>query len=108
MAAGSSAAPSIPRRCSAISCWEALGELRYDLPTTAQISQAQLYAFTDYGKVYTIAPAVGTDASAHGASAGAGVRLGWAYFNADLQAAKAISGERNDWRFFFALARPRY
>jgi len=25
------------------------------------------------------------------------------YFNADLQAAKAISGERNDWRFFFAV-----
>ena len=85
-------------------CWQALGELRYDLLTTAQISQAQLYAFTDYGKVYTINPATGTDASAHGASAGAGLRLGvFQIFNADLQAAKAISGERNDWRFFFAV-----
>ena len=32
------------------SCFEAIGELRYDLPpTTPQITQAQLYAFTDYG-----------------------------------------------------------
>ena len=85
------------------SCWQALGELRYDLPTTMQISQAQLYAFTDYGQLYTREAAVGTDASTHGASAGAGLRLGvLKYFNVDLQAAKAISGERNDWRFFFA------
>jgi hemolysin activation/secretion protein len=87
------------------SCWEALGELRYDLPTTKQISQAQLYVFTDYGKLYTIDAAIGTDASPHGASAGAGLRLGvFQNFNADLQVAKAISGERNDWRFFFALS----
>jgi hemolysin activation/secretion protein len=85
------------------SCWEALGELRYDLPTTAQIPQAQLYGFADYGKVYTIEPATGTDASAHGASAGAGLRLALLdNFNTDLQAAKAIDGPRNDWRFFFA------
>ena len=85
-------------------CWQALGELRYDLPTTAQIPQAQLYGFSDYGKVRTIAPATGTDASAHGASAGAGLRLGlFNNFNADLQAAKAIAGPRNDWRFFFAV-----
>lgn len=85
-------------------CWQALGELRYDLPTTAQISQAQLYGFSDYGKVYTIEPAVGTNASAHGASTGAGLRLGlFENFNTDLQAAKAIAGPRNDWRFFFAV-----
>jgi hemolysin activation/secretion protein len=85
------------------SCWEALGELRYDLPTTPQISQLQLYGFTDYGRLYTIQPSVGTNASTHGASAGAGVRLALLkYFDADLQAAKAISGPRNDWRFFFA------
>jgi hemolysin activation/secretion protein len=86
------------------SCWEALGELRYDLPPAVpQIEQAQLYAFTDYGRLYTREPAVGTDASTHGASAGAGLRLAvLKNFNADLQAAKAISGERNDWRFFFA------
>jgi len=87
------------------SCWEALGELRYDLPPAVpQIEQAQLYAFTDYGRLYTREPAVGTDASTHGASAGAGLRLAvLKNFNADLQAAKAISGERNDWRFFFAV-----
>jgi hemolysin activation/secretion protein len=86
-------------------CWQALGELRYDLPTNAQITQAQLYGFTDYGKVYTIEPAVGTDASAHGASAGAGLRLGlFQYLNTDLQVAKAISGVRDDWRFFFAVS----
>jgi len=84
-------------------CWQALGELRYDLPTTAQIPQAQLYGFSDYGKVYTIEPATGTDASAHGASAGAGLRLALLNnFNTDLQAAKAVGGPRNDWRFFFA------
>ena len=86
-------------------CWQALAEVRYDLPTNAQIRQAQLYAFTDYGKVYTIEPAAGTDATAHGASAGAGLRLGiFEYLNTDLQIAKAISGVRNDWRFFFVVA----
>jgi hemolysin activation/secretion protein len=87
------------------SCWEALGELRYDLPPTApQITQTQLYAFADYGRLYTREPAVGTDASVHGASAGAGLRLGLLKnFSADLQAAKAIDGPRNDWRFFFAV-----
>jgi hemolysin activation/secretion protein len=87
------------------SCWEALGEVRYDLPTSVQISQAQLYAFTDYGQLYTLDAAIGTDSMMHGASAGAGLRLAiLKYLNADLQAAKAISGERNDWRFFFAVS----
>jgi hemolysin activation/secretion protein len=88
------------------SCFEALGELRYDLPPTVpQIEQAQLYAFTDYGRLYTREPAVGTDAFTHGASAGAGLRLVvLKNFNADLQAAKAIEGPRNDWRFFFLIA----
>lgn len=87
------------------SCFEALGELRYDLPPTApQINQAQLYAFTDYGQLYTRDAAVGTDASTHGASAGAGLRLAvLKNFNTDLQVAKAIEGPRNDWRFFFAV-----
>jgi hemolysin activation/secretion protein len=87
------------------SCWEALGELRYDLPPAVpQITQAQLYAFTDYGRLYTREPAVGTDASTHGASAGAGLRLSvLKNFNTDLQVAKAIEGPRNDWRFFFAV-----
>ena len=86
------------------SCWEAIGELRFDLPTVGQLTQTQLYAFSDYGKLYTLQPAIGTDATTHGASAGAGLRLAAVkYFNADLQAAKAIDGLRNDWRFFFAV-----
>jgi hemolysin activation/secretion protein len=87
------------------SCFEALGELRYDLlPMVPQITQAQLYAFTDYGWLYTREPAVGTDASTHGASAGAGLRVAvLKNFNTDFQVAKAIDGPRNDWRFFFAV-----
>ncbi len=121
MAAASSAAPSIPRRFSAISCWQALGELRYDLPTTPLITKIQFYGFTDYGKVYTREPAVGTDATAHGASAGGGLRMallenlyadlqvakaisfGQNNFNADLQTATATTGVRNGWRFFYAV-----
>ncbi len=86
------------------SCWEASGELRFDLPVAAQLQQAQLYSFTDFGQLYTQQPAIGTAAVTRAASAGAGVRLGWQYFNADLSAAKAIEGPRNDWRFFFTLA----
>ena len=84
-------------------CWQALGELRYDLPATAQIQQMQFYGFSDYGKVLTREPAAGTDASAHGASAGAGLRLTLLEdLSTDLQAAKAVAGPRNDWRFFFS------
>jgi hemolysin activation/secretion protein len=88
------------------SCLEAIGELRYDLPANIpQLSQAQLYAFSDYGDLHTISPAVGTPANAVAASAGAGLRLGWQqYLNVDLQAAKAIEGPINDWRFFFIAA----
>ncbi len=87
------------------SCWEAIGELRYD-PVIAipQISQMQFYGFTDYGELHTRDPAVGTTADTHGASAGAGLRLGMLNnFNADLQAAKAVAGPRDDWRFFFSV-----
>src|SRR6185369_4236794 len=84
-------------------CWQALAEVRYDLPPTVKVLQAQIYGFTDYGRLYTREPAIGSDASTHGASAGAGMRLGlFDFVNADLQVAKAIAGPRNDWRFFFA------
>lgn len=87
------------------SCWEAIGELRYDpLITVPQISQAQFYGFTDYGELHTRDPAVGTAADTHGASAGAGLRLALLNnFNSDLQVAKAIAGPRDDWRFFFSV-----
>ena len=84
-------------------CWMASFELRYDVPgVPAALSGTQVYAFTDKGQRYNLATAVGTAATVTGASAGAGVRLGWlSYFNVDLQAAKAIEGPRSDWRFFF-------
>ncbi len=87
------------------SCIEAISELRYDLPAIIpQLTQAQLYAFSDYGALHTTAPAIGTPANATAASAGAGLRLGWTqYLSADLQAAKAIEGPIDEWRFFFTL-----
>ncbi len=86
-------------------CFETVGELRYDLPSfVSLLTHAQLFGFADYGKVWTIAPAVGTDASNDAASVGGGVRFGLLnYFNADLSVAKAVSGPRDDTRFFFVL-----
>ncbi len=87
-------------------CLEAIGELRYDLPATfPQLSQTQLYTFADYGDLVTLSPAVGTPARTDAASAGVGLRLGWLrYLSVDLQAAKAIAGPLDDWRFFFIVA----
>jgi hemolysin activation/secretion protein len=83
-------------------CWQVSAELRYDIPSTLTlVPNVQLYAFTDKGQADTIAPAVGTASQVSGASAGGGIRLGWQnYFNADLSAAKAVDGPRDDWRFF--------
>lgn len=87
------------------SCVEVVGELRYDVPLAPtewfRFSQFQFYGFTDYGRVWTRAPAVGTPRSQDGASAGTGVRIGYEAFGVDLQAAKAVEGPLNDWRFFF-------
>jgi hemolysin activation/secretion protein len=90
------------------SCFEALGELRYDLPAMPlpkEVTQTQLYGFADRGWLHNLAPDVGTPQNIKAASAGGGLRLGW--FNvvsADLSAAKAVEGPRNDWRFFFILS----
>jgi hemolysin activation/secretion protein len=83
----------------------ALGEIRYDLPSLLpEISRAQLYAFADHGRTYVRAPALGTDGDAGGTSAGAGLRFALLdYFDADLQAAKAVDGPRHSWRFFFSV-----
>jgi len=88
------------------SCFEALGELRYDLPRPlAQLTQAQLYGFVDYGDLFTRAASAGTAAHVEAASAGGGLRVGvFDKLNADLQAARAIEGQRDDWRFFFTVA----
>ena len=50
-------------------------------------------------------PKSGLPATVKGSSVGAGLRLGWLnQFTADLSAAKAVEGPRDDWRFFFILA----
>lgn len=86
-------------------CWMALGELRYDVAgLPSMLTQAQIYVFADYGKVYTIAPAAFTAASAEGASVGSGLRLALqTWLAADFSAAKGVEGPRNDWRFFFTV-----
>jgi len=91
-------------------CFEALTELRYDLPKFAPtVSQVQLYAFADYGRLWLLttgvdALGIGTPGNFEAASAGAGVRLGfWDNVSADLSVAKAIHGPRDDTRFFMIL-----
>ena len=94
-----------PSQILADQCVEAIAELRYDFVPFGQVSQIQLYGFSDYGKLWRN---LGTTdsfglpiASAHAASAGAGLRVGWLnYVNADFQVAKAVDGPRDDTRFF--------
>lgn len=87
------------------SCWEAVGELRLDAPSTLpQVTQLQFYGFADYAKLYTRDPAIGTDATSHGASIGTGLRFAvFKNFQSDLQIAKTVAGPRNDLRFFFSV-----
>jgi hemolysin activation/secretion protein len=90
-------------------CVEAIGEVRYDVATPfEQVTQLQLYAFSDYGKLWRglgTTDSLGTTVpSVHAASAGGGVRIGWLnYLSTDLTVAKAIDGPRDDTRFFFAV-----
>jgi hypothetical protein len=47
---------------------------------------------------------VGTPPDIRAASVGGGLRLAWwNALSADLSAAKAVEGPRNDWRFFFIV-----
>jgi hemolysin activation/secretion protein len=86
------------------SCYMGNAELRYDLPVFWQVSQAQLYGFTDGAELYDRGSVFMPSMNFHAASAGGGLRLGWlSYMNADLTVAKAIDGPRNDTRFFFAV-----
>jgi hemolysin activation/secretion protein len=92
-------------------CVEALLEFRYDLPKfMPTMTQAQLYGFGDYGKLWVLGPPFvdpntgGVSANAVGASAGGGVRFAfWDKLTADLQVAKAVHGIREDTRFFFVI-----
>ncbi len=97
-----------PSDLVADSCFEAFAELRYDLPVLPLMKDVtqttQVYGFADRGWLHNLAPDVGTPANMKAASAGGGLRLGWLnIFTADLSAAKAVEGPRNDWRFFFIL-----
>jgi hemolysin activation/secretion protein len=99
-----------PSQFTGDSCWEVLGELRFDLPLgIAQISQAQLYGFADHGELYNRGHLPGVPDWTNGSSVGGGLRLGWEnQFSADLSVAKAVDvgprDLRDDWRFFFILA----
>lgn len=99
------------------SCFEASHELRYDIrkppPWMVGLTQDQLYAFVDWGELYTRGTALSTPFGTFpipptlqdGASAGVGIRLGWInHINADLSIAQAIDGLRNDRRFFFIVS----
>jgi hemolysin activation/secretion protein len=86
------------------SCYMGNAELRLDLPAFWNVSQVQLYGFTDGAELFNREPGVGFLSWQHAVSAGVGVRLGWlSYMNADLTVAKAIDGPRDDTRFFFAI-----
>lgn len=97
-----------PSEIVADECLETLGELRLDPPLgltrNPSLTQLQLYGFGDWGTLHNLAPDVGTPRNINAASAGGGLRLGWLnMFTADLTAAKAVEGPRNDWRLFFIL-----
>jgi hemolysin activation/secretion protein len=98
-----------PSNLVADECFETLEELRFDVPPMPlrpkELTQAQLYGYADWGTLHNLAPDVGTPRNMNAASAGGGLRLGWLnMFTADLSAAKAVEGPRNDWRFFFVLS----
>ncbi len=103
------------------SCFEALFELRYDVPLELKgITQAQLYGFFDHGWLHNLAPVPGTFTSVDAASFGAGLRLGWLNaVTADLTVTQIAQGEglvgtsavpgivtgpRKNTRFFFILS----
>jgi hemolysin activation/secretion protein len=89
------------------SCIEASGELRYDIHgLPPQLTQAQLYGFVDWGDLYTLdQSAFGMPSTVNAASTGGGIRFSlFDHVDADLSAAKAIEGPRDDWRFFFIVA----
>jgi hemolysin activation/secretion protein len=96
-----------PSAIVADSCLMGLAELRGELPITGKdLTQAQLYAFTDAGHLYNhnLAPVSLTPGGVDAASVGGGIRLGWqSYLTADLSLAKAVEGPRDDTRFFFIL-----
>ena len=95
-----------PSELTGDSCFFVSGELRFDpnIPGNP-LTTTQIYAFADYGRVFRIAPSLGTPSDEVGASAGLGLRLGTANFSADLSAVKPLTGRlESDWRYFLTLS----
>src|SRR5882724_479978 len=104
------------------SCFEALFELRYDIPIQLQaLTLTQLYGFFDKGWLHNLAPVPGTFQSVDAASFGGGLRLGWLNaVTADLSVTQVAQGQglvgttalpglleqgpRKNTRFFFILS----
>src|ERR1700730_1358539 len=104
------------------SCFEALFELRYDIPIQLPaLTQTQLYGFFDHGWLHNLAPVPGTFTSVDAASFGGGLRLGWLNaVTADLTVTQVAQGQgllgttalptvlgvgpRRNTRFFFILS----
>ncbi len=93
-----------PSQFLADSCLEVSGELRYDIRRRNAAFSSAALCFLRLRQALDQRRWARHACERDGASAGAGVRLGWQHFSADLSAAKAIEGPRNDWRFFFMLA----
>ena len=103
-------------------CFEALFELRYDIPIQLQaLTQTQLYGFFDHGWLHNLAPVPGTFTSVDAASFGGGLCLGWLNaVTADLSVTQVAQGQglqgtsalpgvlsagpRRNTRFFFILS----
>jgi hemolysin activation/secretion protein len=98
-----------PSQIIADHCVEELGEVRYDVALgLPAITQTQFYVYGDHGWLHNLTAVAPIPANVNAASAGGGLRLGWQdpfknQFTADLSAAKAVEGPRNDWRFFFIM-----
>src|SRR6266481_2629666 len=104
------------------SCFEALFELRYDIPIQLPaLTQTQLYGFFDHGWLHNLASVPGTFTSVDAASFGGGLRLGWLNaVTADLSVTQVAQGQgllgttalpsvlgagpRRNTRFFFILS----
>ena len=104
------------------SCFEALFELRYDIPfQLPALTQTQLYGFFEHGWLHNLAPVPGTFTSVDAASFGGGLRLGWLNaVTADLSVTQVAQGQgllgttalptvlgvgpRRNTRFFFILS----
>lgn len=88
-------------------CVKLLGELRYNVDwTDLGLSQSQVYAFSDYGRVWRMAPGVGTPAADDASSVGAGLRLAWGeHLSGDIEIGHKLSGPASvdAWRFGFSL-----